>query len=91
MGTVYSDQKTKWDQNDPSEMIKPIEQGGRVRIAMAATQPPLSNQTSTCSICQTARESLVVSLSMRRLVLEQLCRLAMPPTTTPPVLPWRLT
>ena len=33
MGTVYSDQKTKWDQNDPSEMIKPIEQGGRVRIA----------------------------------------------------------
>ena len=33
MGTVYSDQKTKWDQNDPAEMIKPIEQGGRVRIA----------------------------------------------------------
>ena len=33
MGTVYSDQKTKWDQNDPSEMIKPIEMGGRVRIA----------------------------------------------------------
>jgi len=33
MGTVYSDQKTKWDQNNPTEMIKPIEQGGRVRIA----------------------------------------------------------
>ena len=33
MGTVYSDQKTKWDQNDPSSMIKTIEQGGRIRIA----------------------------------------------------------
>ena len=33
MGTVYSDQKTKWDQNDPSEMIKTIEKGGRVRVA----------------------------------------------------------
>ena len=33
MGTVYSDQKTKWDQNDPSSMIKTIEQGGRLRIA----------------------------------------------------------
>lgn len=33
MGTVYSDQKTKWDQNNPTEKIKPIEMGGRVRIA----------------------------------------------------------
>tara|TARA_R110002153_G_scaffold56254_4_gene155582 strand:- start:92 stop:550 length:459 start_codon:yes stop_codon:yes gene_type:complete len=33
MGTAYSDQKTKWNQNDPSEMIKTIEQGGRVRVA----------------------------------------------------------
>ena len=33
MGTAYSDQKTKWDQNDPSEMIKTIEKGGRVRVA----------------------------------------------------------
>ena len=33
MGTVYSVQKTKWDQNDPSEMIKPNETGGRVRVA----------------------------------------------------------
>ena len=33
MGTVHSDQKTKWDQNDPSSMIKTIEQGGRIRIA----------------------------------------------------------
>jgi len=33
MGTKYSDQKTKWNQNDPSEMIKTIEQGGRVRVA----------------------------------------------------------
>ena len=33
MGTVYSDQKTKWDQTDPSSMIKTIEQGGRIRIA----------------------------------------------------------
>jgi len=33
MGTVYSDQKTKWDQNTPSEAIKPIELSGRVRVA----------------------------------------------------------
>ena len=33
MGTVYSDQKTKWDQNDPSEMIKTNELSGRVRVA----------------------------------------------------------
>ena len=33
MGTAYSDQKTKWDQNDPAEMIKTIEKGGRVRVA----------------------------------------------------------
>ena len=33
MGTVYSDQKTKWDQNNPTEAIKPIEMGGRVRVA----------------------------------------------------------
>ena len=33
MGTVYSDQKTKWDQNNPTEKIKPNELGGRVRIA----------------------------------------------------------
>ena len=33
MGTVYSDQKTKWDQNVPKEMIKPNELGGRMRIA----------------------------------------------------------
>ena len=33
MGTVYSDQKTKWDQNDPVEMVKPNEYSGRVRVA----------------------------------------------------------
>ena len=33
MGTVYSVQKTKWDQNIPSEAIKPIELSGRVRVA----------------------------------------------------------
>jgi hypothetical protein len=33
MGTVYSDQKTKWDQNNPTEAIKPNEMGGRVRVA----------------------------------------------------------
>ena len=33
MGTVYSDQKTKWDQTDPSDMIKPNEMAGRIRIA----------------------------------------------------------
>lgn len=33
MGTVYSDQKTKWDQNNPTEAIKPIELAGRVRVA----------------------------------------------------------
>ena len=33
MGTVYSDQKTKWDQNNPTQKNKPNELGGRVRIA----------------------------------------------------------
>ena len=35
MGTVYSVQKTKWDQNDPADMIKPNEIGGRIRVAYA--------------------------------------------------------
>ena len=35
MGTVYSVQKTKWDQNSPSERIKPNELNGRVRTAYA--------------------------------------------------------
>ena len=42
MGIAYSDQKTKWNQNSPSEMIKTNELGGRVRYAYgsftAATQ-----------------------------------------------------
>jgi len=33
MGTVYSVQKTKWDQNVPKDMIKPNELSGRVRVA----------------------------------------------------------
>ena len=33
MGTVYSVQKTKWDQTTPSDMIKPNELAGRVRVA----------------------------------------------------------
>jgi len=33
MGVAYSVQKTKWNQNDPSEFIKTIELGGRMRIA----------------------------------------------------------
>ena len=33
MGTVYSVQKTKWDQNDPSDMVKTNEFGGRLRVA----------------------------------------------------------
>lgn len=33
MGTVYSVQKTKWDQNNPAEMLKTNEFGGRVRVA----------------------------------------------------------
>tara|TARA_R110002012_G_scaffold266801_1_gene450424 strand:+ start:5045 stop:5503 length:459 start_codon:yes stop_codon:yes gene_type:complete len=33
MGTVYSVQKTKWDQNEPTTMIKPNEHGGRVRVS----------------------------------------------------------
>ena len=36
MGTVYSVQKTKWDQNDPVEMVKPNEYSGRVRVAYAS-------------------------------------------------------
>jgi hypothetical protein len=35
MATVYSAQKTKWDQNDPKENIKPNEMGGRMRVAYA--------------------------------------------------------
>ena len=33
MGVAYSDQKTKWDQNDPTSKIKTNELGGRIRIA----------------------------------------------------------
>ena len=33
MATVYSVQKTKWNQNVPSEMVKTNEQGGRIRVA----------------------------------------------------------
>jgi hypothetical protein len=35
MATVYSVQKTKWDQTKPSKAIKPNETGGRIRIAYA--------------------------------------------------------
>jgi hypothetical protein len=35
MGTVYSIQKTKWDQDVPPSPIKPIEHGGRIRSSYA--------------------------------------------------------
>ena len=35
MATVYSVQKTNWDQTTPTAFIKPNEQAGRVRIAYA--------------------------------------------------------
>ena len=35
MATVYSTQKTKWDQNSPKTKIKPNEHGGRVRVSYA--------------------------------------------------------
>ena len=35
MATVYSVQKTKWDQNVPSEKIDTTELAGRVRVAFA--------------------------------------------------------
>ena len=35
MATVYSVQKTKWSQNNPTERINPNEYSGRVRIAYA--------------------------------------------------------
>jgi hypothetical protein len=35
MATTYSVQKTKWDQNTPTEKIKTSENAGRVRIAYA--------------------------------------------------------
>jgi hypothetical protein len=35
MGTVYSVQKTKWDQSEPKDMIKPNEHYGRVRMSYA--------------------------------------------------------
>ena len=38
MATTYSAQKTKWDQNSPTTMIKANEQAGRVRIAYASAE-----------------------------------------------------
>lgn len=35
MATTYSNQKQKWDQNSPKEMIKPNEMYGRMRVAFA--------------------------------------------------------
>tara|TARA_R110000803_G_scaffold52732_2_gene108469 strand:- start:10370 stop:10834 length:465 start_codon:yes stop_codon:yes gene_type:complete len=35
MATVYSEQKTKWDQNTPKDLIKPNEHAGRVRVSYA--------------------------------------------------------
>ena len=35
MATLYSNQKTKWSQNVPSEKIDTNELGGRVRVAFA--------------------------------------------------------
>ena len=35
MATLYSNQKTKWSQNVPSDKIKTNEQAGRMRIAFA--------------------------------------------------------
>jgi|TARA_R110000765_G_scaffold202146_2_gene307430 hypothetical protein len=35
MATVYSVQKTSWDQTTPSKKIKPNESGGRVRVEYA--------------------------------------------------------
>lgn len=35
MGTVYSVQKTKWNQNTPTDFIKPNEHKGRVRMSYA--------------------------------------------------------
>ena len=35
MATLYSNQKTKWSQNVPSEKIDTNEQSGRLRIAFA--------------------------------------------------------
>ena len=35
MATVYSVQKTKWDQNRPREMVSPTEHAGRVRVSYA--------------------------------------------------------
>jgi len=38
MATVYSVQKTKWSQNNPTERINTNEQAGRVRIAYATLE-----------------------------------------------------
>ena len=35
MATVYSAQKTKWSQNNPTERVKTNEQAGRIRVAYA--------------------------------------------------------
>jgi len=35
MATLYSNQKTKWSQNVPSDKVKTNEQSGRMRIAFA--------------------------------------------------------
>ena len=33
MATVYSTQKTQWEQDSPTTKIKPNEFGGRIRVA----------------------------------------------------------
>ena len=38
MATTYSVQKTAWDQTTPKALLKPNEQGGRVRVAYALAE-----------------------------------------------------
>ena len=45
MATVYSVQKTKWDQNVPSEKIDTTELAGRVRVTEAADEPTVAVST----------------------------------------------
>ena len=47
MATVYSIQKTKWDQNVPSEKIDTTELSGRVRAAFAEYEASAEQDTIT--------------------------------------------
>ena len=47
MATFYSVQKTKWDQNTPTEKIKTSENAGRIRVSYALYEASSTAAAST--------------------------------------------